>query len=170
MGKSVLILAIGLLAGLNSCQNQASDNAATTAGADAANATAPATDTVAANNAADTSVSPRSIVSETTPSNFSGVYRGTLPCADCEGIETELTLSTDKTYSIARKYLGKGDDNSVLTNGRWEWMSNNAMKLNDPAGPPTLIYVMDGKVLMLDRSGNRINGSLADKYYLYKAK
>jgi uncharacterized lipoprotein NlpE involved in copper resistance len=107
---------------------------------------------------------------ESTPTTFFGTYSGTIPCADCEGIETTLTLNDDKTFSITRKYLGKGDDKPFVSNGRWDWMSDNAIKLNEPGGAPTLIYVMEGKALMLDRSGNRVTGDLADKYYLFKAK
>lgn len=36
-------------------------------------------------------------------------YKGITPCADCEGIETEVVLNKDLTYLIKTKYLGKGD-------------------------------------------------------------
>lgn len=42
------------------------------------------------------------------PLDWNGTYRGILPCADCEGIKTEVTLHKDRTYEIARKYLGQG--------------------------------------------------------------
>lgn len=170
MDKIVLIGAMVVLAGLMSCQNQAADNAEVEVVPDSATTTVTTTDTSTAMGATGTSAGQSSIVSDATPSNFTGDYTGVLPCTDCEGIETQLTLNENKTYSISRKYLGKGDDRPFVSNGRWEWMSNNAMKLNDPSGPPTLIYVMEGKVLMLDRSGNRIMGELADKYFLHKAK
>ena len=32
--------------------------------------------------------------------DYIGTYKGILPCADCEGIETELELNSDKTYEI----------------------------------------------------------------------
>jgi uncharacterized lipoprotein NlpE involved in copper resistance len=170
MGKIVLIGAMVVMAGLMSCQDQTAGNAETEAVSDSPTAAVTPTDTSTAIGNADTSASQPSIVSDAPLTNFTGVYTGVLPCADCEGIETQLTLNENKTYSISRKYLGKEDDRPFVSNGRWEWMSNNAMKLNDPSGPPTLIYVMEGKVLMLDRSGNRVTGNLADKYYLFKAK
>lgn len=170
MGKIVLIGVMVVMAGLMSCQNQAAGNAEAEAVPDSATTAVTATDTSSVMGTTDTSAGQSSIVSDAPLTNFTGVYTGVLPCADCEGIETQLTLNDSKTYSISRKYLGKDDDRPFVSNGRWEWMSNNAMKLNDPSGPPTLIYVMEGKVLMLDRSGNRIMGDMADKYYLYKAK
>jgi uncharacterized lipoprotein NlpE involved in copper resistance len=170
MSKNVFIGVGMLMAGLLSCQDQPSDTAEATATANTASASIATPDTLTTTGTVDTSPGKPSIVSDAPLTNFTGVYSGVLPCADCEGIETQLTLNTDKTYSVSRKYLGKGDDNPFVTNGRWEWMSNNAMKLNNPSESPTLIYVMDGKVLMLDQGGNMINGSMADKYYLYKAQ
>lgn len=40
--------------------------------------------------------------------DWNGTYKGTLPCADCEGIETELTLNLDGNYLYKATYLGKG--------------------------------------------------------------
>ena len=40
--------------------------------------------------------------------DWDGVYVGTTPCANCEGIETELTLGKDKTFVLKTKYIGKG--------------------------------------------------------------
>jgi uncharacterized lipoprotein NlpE involved in copper resistance len=34
---------------------------------------------------------------------------GTLPCADCEGIRTTITLREDETFDRERLYLGKSD-------------------------------------------------------------
>lgn len=36
-------------------------------------------------------------------------YRGILPCADCMGIETELTFKADGQYEVKTFYLGKSD-------------------------------------------------------------
>ncbi len=33
------------------------------------------------------------------------VYRGMLPCADCAGINTELTLNADQTFTLKETYL-----------------------------------------------------------------
>ena len=36
-----------------------------------------------------------------------GTYKGVLPCADCEGMETMIELKSDSTYSRVITYLGK---------------------------------------------------------------
>ncbi len=39
-------------------------------------------------------------------SDYDGVYKGTLPCADCPGIETRLTLGQIKSFLYEQSYLG----------------------------------------------------------------
>ena len=56
------------------------------------------------------------------------IYEGTLPCADCEGIKTKLTLYQNKsknqyTYKLQEVYLGQGNDKTFETYGKW-----NALK------------------------------------------
>lgn len=41
--------------------------------------------------------------------NFVGTYEGTIPCADCEGIKTELQVNADDTYELDSEYLGEKD-------------------------------------------------------------
>ena len=42
------------------------------------------------------------------PPEWEGTYTGVVPCADCEGISTTLTLNRDMTYALQTRYLGKG--------------------------------------------------------------
>lgn len=42
--------------------------------------------------------------------DWAGVYRRTLPCADCEGIKTEIKLNQDLSYVKAVKYMGTNDE------------------------------------------------------------
>ena len=37
-----------------------------------------------------------------------GVYEGVFPCADCEGINTRLTLKWDHTYILEESYIKNG--------------------------------------------------------------
>ena len=36
--------------------------------------------------------------------DWGGVYEGVFPCADCEGINTRLTLKYDRTYILEESY------------------------------------------------------------------
>jgi len=45
---------------------------------------------------------------------ISGVYADTLPCADCDGILTHLTLYPDSTFALLERYLGKAGDTGKI--------------------------------------------------------
>lgn len=52
------------------------------------------------------------------------VFEGTLPCADCNGIKTTLTLFQNKlknqyTYRLHEVYLGQNNDKTFDTYGKW---------------------------------------------------
>lgn len=50
---------------------------------------------------------PASVPTSANDLNWVGDYKGLLPCADCEGIETELELKANNTYELTEEYLGK---------------------------------------------------------------
>src|SRR5262245_27619507 len=66
--------------------------------------------------------------------NTPGVFTGTLPCADCPGIRTELTLNAPAspggdqgTYTLRQTYLGTPDgDRTFDTGGRWTLLRGSA--------------------------------------------
>ena len=49
--------------------------------------------------------------------DWDGVYQGTYPCADCEGIKTSLTLSKDYTYVLKEEYIKNG---SIVSSNQYE--------------------------------------------------
>lgn len=101
--------------------------------------------------------------------DWTGTYEGTVPCADCEGIETSLTLNHDLTYRMKTKYLGK-DESSFERRGTFAWNeAGSAIVLDDSSGGPLRYLVGENALFQLDREGNRITGDLADKYVLSKS-
>ena len=38
--------------------------------------------------------------------DWAGTYEGTMPCADCEGIETVVELRDDNTFTATYNYVG----------------------------------------------------------------
>lgn len=55
--------------------------------------------------------------------NATTIYSGTLPCADCIGIKTILTLHGDKTYTLQSIYINKGSP--FTEKGTWQQMRKN---------------------------------------------
>ncbi|MGN5764957.1 copper resistance protein NlpE [Acinetobacter calcoaceticus] len=101
--------------------------------------------------------------------DWDGTYKGVLPCADCEGIETELELNQDKTYELKEKYLGKGDGKAFETKGSFAFDSKNTSVITlDKAGDGRKYFVAEGYLKALDTEGKEITGELASKYELKK--
>lgn len=100
--------------------------------------------------------------------DWDGLYKGVLPCADCEGIETVLSLNKDKTYSLKTSYLGKSDKvNEEKGNFTWN-TEGNTITLASSSGRPNQYKVGENVIWQLDMNGNKIEGSNSDKYKLTK--
>jgi len=97
-----------------------------------------------------------------------GLYKGTLPCADCEGIETEIELGKDKSFVKRTIYLGK-DGRIFEEKGFYIWNSEgNTITLSGIKNAPDQYFVGENELIQLDMKGDRITGNLADKYVLRK--
>jgi len=99
-----------------------------------------------------------------------GTFKGTLPCADCTGFETELTLTrNDKdaaegSYVLKETYVGRGGP--FVTKGEWTTLRgtpNNAdatvYELNpgDAEKAQYYLVVNENEIKMLDRELNEID-------------
>lgn len=103
--------------------------------------------------------------------DWQGIYKGILPCADCEGIETTITLNTEDTFSLTTKYLGKGDGKVFEVNGNFTWDNTNGIvSLEGLKERPYLYKVGENTLIQLDMEGYPIKGQLANKYILKKVK
>jgi copper homeostasis protein (lipoprotein) len=101
--------------------------------------------------------------------DWDGVYHGTVPCADCEGISTVLTLARDLTFTLETVYLGKSDA-AFQEKGTFSWTEDGSTVILDldVELQPTRYHVGENRLTQLDLSGNRITGELADSYVLLK--
>lgn len=101
--------------------------------------------------------------------DWAGVYEGTTPCADCEGIKTVLELKEDGTYILSQTYLGKPQDkNEFKRSGKFSWdESGSKVTLKD--GEEEMHYkVGENQLLMLNEKGKMIDGKMSDLYILKK--
>ncbi len=98
--------------------------------------------------------------------DWNGVYTGTVPCADCEGIKTVLQLNKDKTYKLETMYQGKSEE--IFTNtGSFSWNEEGSKITLEDNGQ--MYQVGENVLFHLDKSGERITGELAENYQLTKA-
>jgi heat shock protein HslJ len=131
----------------------------------------------------DTSVSPMTINPDTTLNSaplpiadnsmtsldWNGTYKGVVPCADCEGIETALTLNLDKTYTLTTKYLGKKDAKLNTSSGSFTWSADGStITLGGIKNAPSQYKVGENRLFQLDMKGEMIKSQLAPKYILDK--
>ena len=98
-------------------------------------------------------------------------YTGSLPCADCEGIDVSLQLNKhDSSYIMTSVYKGSRVDSSNNTfkdTGTWNIHGVDTLYLLH--GSNSVKYIKtDTALIQLDGSGNRISGPLADKFILHK--
>lgn len=109
-----------------------------------------------------------------------GTFKGTLPCADCSGLVTELTLvrsepySGDGTYILKQTYVDKGPP--IESKGDWTTLRGTQDNPDatvyqlDPGKPSTSQYflvVSPNEIKMLDKNRNTINSSF--NYVLSRA-
>ena len=101
--------------------------------------------------------------------NWIGIYKGTLPCADCQGIETTLELKADNTFKLTSVYLGKADLGSSTASGPFDWSDDyRGIRLQGFANKPDQYLLGENTLTQLDMEGKVITGDLADKYVLRK--
>ena len=96
--------------------------------------------------------------------DWAGAYKGTMPCADCEGIDTVITLKQDGTYTSQTKYLGKGDDKVFTENGKFSWSEDGSTIMADGMR----LKVGENHITWLDGDGKVITGDLAKMFVLQK--
>ncbi len=99
--------------------------------------------------------------------DWSGTYQGILPCADCEGIKTQLSLNKDLSYILETQYLGK-DEKVFQTTGTFKW--NDAGSKITLDNSEQMYQVCENRIFQLDKDGNRITGEIANKYILQMEK
>lgn len=124
-----------------------------------------------ANDTLDNGISKSDMHNSQISLDWQGTYKGVVPCADCEGIETEITLNKDSTFVMHTKYLGKAKQKVFEQNGTFSWdESGSIIVLQDLKIKPNEYMVGENTLMQLDLEGNRITGELADKYVLHMMK
>ena len=86
--------------------------------------------------------------------DWAGIYEGVLPCADCPGIRTTLTLINDNTFERIGQYPGRQDAGQTVR-GRFTWQSSGNPITLDEHGGGQQYSVGEGRLSLLNPSGGR---------------
>ena len=107
-----------------------------------------------------------------------GTYKGTLPCASCEGIDTEITLNKDGTYIEKTMYIttkpGGGEVDTETGTFVWDAAGTTVtLTETDDDGEVDeddrkAYVVTEGQLHVLDAAGQVITGELAENFILKK--
>ncbi|EMN3920049.1 envelope stress response activation lipoprotein NlpE [Citrobacter farmeri] len=109
---------------------------------------------IGCNNRSDVDVIQPTQVAELKPMQQS--WRGILPCADCEGIETSLFLEKDGTWVMNERYQGvREEPSSFASYGTWARTADKLV-LTDSQGEKSWYRAKGEALEMLDREGNPI--------------
>lgn len=103
-----------------------------------------------------------------TNASWPGTYTGTVPCASCPGIKTELTLLADNTYELKQVYLEEKMD-EIKNQGSFIWMPDSmGIELLGLKDMSNKFLMQDKQLVMLDKDGKAVEGKMADLYILKK--
>ena len=103
--------------------------------------------------------------------DWHGKYTGTLPCADCNGIETAIQLNENKTYEINETYLGKGQGKgqNFVEKGSFNFdNSNSSIIVLDQKADGRKYFLAENQLYALDSFGEKITGDFEEMYILKK--
>lgn len=99
-------------------------------------------------------------------------FAGVLPCADCGGIETEISLTSDHKYTVHTIYQGRKSkgpgSNEFSEEGSWMQHGSDTIHLQGRKEGPSMFIRTDSSLIQLDMKGQRITGQLAARYELKK--
>ncbi|WP_456297002.1 copper resistance protein NlpE [Vibrio sp. AK197] len=88
------------------------------------------------------------------PTATHGVYEGILPCVDCNGVETTLTVNPNDTYVIQKVYVGS-DKSPIISSGTIEWSNDgNVIELLAEKSEQNRYFVGNNELTLLDANGN----------------
>lgn len=94
---------------------------------------------------------------------FAGTFTGTLPCADCPGMDVTLVLEPDGTYKTTHIYQDRPDGTWSI-DGHWSVEDDNSVIRLDPNSKTEddQLYGIDSqdRVVMLDTEGEPIETEL----------
>jgi len=96
-----------------------------------------------------------------------GTYSGMLPCADCIGIQVEITFRDDNSYLKRSKYLGKSTE-ILIEKGTFNYDEfEGQLNCSTDSGIIASYEVEENRLVLINQQNDRQN-NLEELYTLYK--
>ena len=101
--------------------------------------------------------------------DWTGEYKGVLPCADCEGIEITITLNPDETFYVKQEYLTENNNVAVESNGYFSWDKTGFIVTIEGSEEFRRSFkVVENALIYLDNGRSEVKGKTAELYRLTK--
>lgn len=86
--------------------------------------------------------------------DWAGTYEGVLPCIDCAGIRTRLTLASDGTFAMQTLPFRSGAEEASIT-GSFRWLPDGHAIALEGAGDGRSFQVGEGRLMVVNVDGSR---------------
>jgi copper homeostasis protein (lipoprotein) len=87
-------------------------------------------------------------------------WQGVLPCADCDGIQTQLSLlrhGDSRSYVLTETYLAEDGDTRFVDGGQWQRDGDLLRLRGDAGGIHVYALLADGRLQPRDAQGRAFN-------------
>lgn len=98
--------------------------------------------------------------------DWAGIYKGTLPCADCPGVREMLVLYKNQTYALNTHYIDRPGA-AFARSDSFTWVNGNTIRLEGMQAP-MFFRVGENQVTQLGMDGQPMTGPMAAKMVLKK--
>ncbi len=96
-----------------------------------------------------------------------GTYQGVIPAANTAGIAMHLTINSDETFVLTRKYQDR-KQGTFKEQGRFIFVNDRVIELTDKKGVKTYYRINNGSIILSDPEGNVGDADFASHYQLEK--
>jgi len=103
--------------------------------------------------------------------DFHGVFYGFLPCKDCNGIKTTLSLKQNNNYLLVTQ-SAKESSKEFYEKGKYSWNDENHTVVLTPrtdAAAHQYLIKDEGTLILLNSDGTPMTGGRADSYTLRRS-
>ncbi|HCT98820.1 MAG TPA: copper resistance protein NlpE [Methylococcaceae bacterium] len=102
---------------------------------------------------------------------YRGVYYGFLPCADCLGVKTTLSLKHNTNYLLVTQYT-KESAREYFEKGKYDWNEETktlVLTSNKDGSQRKYLIKDDNALIQVNSDGSQMKGAPADKYTLLRS-
>lgn len=105
---------------------------------------------------------------ETTSTDISGTsWKGTIPCADCEGIAVQLAFHPDNTFQETYVYLGK-NVSPFVDKGKWSVTKDGFITITGSDQRKSYFKMAGSQLQMLNSDRQEAESPFKEMYFLNK--